>query len=422
MSDMIDRLRDAANAVGETLQPRDVPPLKLVVKRRPRRMLVMPIAVVVSAAAVASIVVATNVTVPENSVQEALSSQQPVFGAMPDTAGPRFFVETLDKGLGIRTADKGDATGSVPNPAADERFTQVQGASDNRTFYAVTSTPTCESGLYRLEVTQEGGVGSFSRLDLTLPKGTAVTSLAVSGDGGKLAYGLQSCQPSKQETRLVLADVATKSLRTWASPTFGDVYDVSMSSDARWIAFRSVPMAERESVAVVTDLPGQGADTGGDSGSVAAGQTSLFAPQVWVIDSSTKNNDLSKGRLVKLPTSFQKISGEVTGIRITPDGRSFVAAVGAAPTANTLSQPAPQQPKAADSSTTPSGLIEYSAQTGEPRRVVYQAPAGGSGGWDLVDADATGQRLLVRRNHEFGYVEGGVFHPLTESTATGIAW
>ncbi|WP_432927379.1 hypothetical protein ACQPZZ_38800 [Microbispora sp. CA-135349] len=239
--DVIRRLQDAAHAVGETVEA--VPPFNPAVapaRRTPAaswraNAWLLPVA----AAAAVTVAVAGGAAVARHGGGTTDTAAGSTAGP---AAEPSFLVEVRSGDMAVRSVADGHVTATVPGPEG-ERFTRVQATRDNRLFYAVTEQGGCRSRFYRFRLGDSGEVGSIGALPFTPPEGTAVTSLAVNGDGSTLAYGLSSCTPSEAGASLVVTDTATGDSRTWTSARAWTVRDVSMSEDGRTLAFRRAGMA-----------------------------------------------------------------------------------------------------------------------------------------------------------------------------------
>ncbi|WP_433351686.1 hypothetical protein ACQP25_01575 [Microtetraspora malaysiensis] len=251
MNDITDRLRDATRAVGETID--QVPAFSLGADRtRPggaswaRRAWLVPLA----AAASVTVAVAGGVAVARGGDGGPGRDATTSAGL---AAAPTFFAEAGESGITVRSVNGGAETSRVPNPSGRERFVGIQAAQDNRLFYAVSAEDDCRPRLYRLTLDEEGKIGSFGPLPFAPPEGTRPTSLAVSGDGGKLAYGLMPCGGGAEKGRLVVADTATGDSRTWTAKDDVKVSELSMTADGRFVLFARYGRIELRSSAPVTD-------------------------------------------------------------------------------------------------------------------------------------------------------------------------
>ncbi|WP_248959969.1 hypothetical protein [Sphaerisporangium perillae] len=227
---IIRRLRDATTAAGNTVER--APVLRLDESRtegasRTRKAWIVPVA----AAASVTLAIAVGVAGVRSGGDGARVA------AAGTSTPPKFLVTASGDRLTVLAVD-GGTTASVPRPSPGELFGAVQAAQDNRLFYATTLSKGCVGRFYRLMLDDSGQVGSFGAIPLVTPDGFRPTSLAVSGDGTKLAYGLARCDVPDAAGRLVLADTATGESRTWTSAEPHGVINVSMSADGRYIAYQ----------------------------------------------------------------------------------------------------------------------------------------------------------------------------------------
>jgi len=154
----------------------------------------------------------------------------------------------------FRGTDQGDEVARVDAPSADEWFAQVQAAGDNRVFYAATEAKDCSSRLFKITVGEDGRVMSSEALPYGPPKGMIASSLAVSGDGARLAYGMHSCDLGTAKGRLEVAETETGRSRGWDRDKL--VTNVSMSEDGRYVAFREATISVVHELAPVHDPDG----------------------------------------------------------------------------------------------------------------------------------------------------------------------
>lgn len=228
MNDIISRLRDATRVVGETI---DHAPVLEAGKSRTRRAWLAPVA----AAASVMVAVAGGAVLAKSSGNGI--NQVAAMSAGPAEA-PKFLADARGDGITIRSIDGGAETASLPDPSSRERFVTIQAAQDNRLFYAASATEDCHPRLYQFTLDDDGKIGSFGVLPFTPPEGTTPTSLAVSGDGSKIAYGIEPCDGKKSTGRLVVTETATGDSRTWNTTGDFGLRDVSMSADGRYVAWR----------------------------------------------------------------------------------------------------------------------------------------------------------------------------------------
>ncbi|MBP2704493.1 hypothetical protein JOL79_11775 [Microbispora sp. RL4-1S] len=251
MSDIVNRLRDATRAVGETVQqpPSFEPDAAAEIHRRraPRRAWLVPVA----AAASVTIAVAAGVTFAR---QGHGTSRVAAAGA---ASAPTYYAETGPNGITIRSADTGDVT-ARRLPTAGETYSAVQAAQDNRLFYVMSNTKgECGSLLYRFVLDDAGAIDSWSESPLRSREDLAIRGIAVNGDGSRLAVSGYSCTKLRDHRPVVaVADTGTGETRTWTSAKAGVFRDLSMSADGRYVLFGTVPdLAEPGTPSPVTATP-----------------------------------------------------------------------------------------------------------------------------------------------------------------------
>ncbi|MBO3751821.1 hypothetical protein J5X84_37615 [Streptosporangiaceae bacterium NEAU-GS5] len=227
----IDRLRDAARAVGETIT--DVPPLEL--GTRTKRVWLVPIAAAASVAV--AVAAGTMIAKGGNGIsQVAASTAGPV-------APPKFFASVDRTGIIVQAVSGAATTATVPQPNAQERFTFIQAAQDNRLFYAASDTDDCHPRFYQFTLDENGQVTGFGVLPFAPAEGFRPLSMAVSGDGRKLAYGAVPCKPEeKTPPNLVVTDTGTGESRSWTSDDHGVPVDLTLTADGSRAAFRLAPL------------------------------------------------------------------------------------------------------------------------------------------------------------------------------------
>ncbi|MER5645094.1 hypothetical protein [Streptosporangium sp. NPDC002524] len=471
MNEVVDRLRDAAGAVGRTVQ--HVPPFR----PRPfrtRRSWVVPLA---AAAAVTAVAAAGVMVVQGDGLRDGVvapTAPAPTSAAGPEPgADPEYFAVTGGDGLRFYRADTGQRAGRRSPRTPEERFSLVDSARG--VFYTVLTTGPCEHRFVRLTAARPGEAPLTEQLLNEPPRGTVPTSLAVSADGGTLAYGLSSCGAGVSAVpRLGVTDLATGESRIFGSPGGDEVRNVSVTADGRFVAFQRHPSGRVQVTGpsnspvptVIPETPawsptaapvapptwsdpGPGTPTvvpptpdappAGAPGPAVTpapgpvvtgtplpgatevlernGPTAIFeiAPdpsEIWVLDTDEAGDDLDRARRVRLGTASGVPAG-VHGARIDADGRSFVAAlgrIGLKADGDRLSV----VPGTAE-------IVRFDADGGRPA-VLYRDDRGG---FRLVDADGSGGRLVVRRGTEFGVVDSGRYRTLRNFPGTdglNIGW
>ncbi|WP_214107255.1 hypothetical protein [Acrocarpospora catenulata] len=224
MNDIIDRLRDATQAAGETIS--NVPPLELGGSRTRVNWFVP-----VTAAAAAMVAIAAGTLVVNGG-----GGPNQADGVGGSSAPPAFLVDARTGALVVRSAVDGAETDRRSD--IGKGVVAVQAAQDNRLFYAISGKNSCGSSLYRFGINDYGRITDFAEEPMTEAAGYMATSLAVSGDGTKLAYGMQPCAVNARGEKLVLADLATGKSRVWTSTDDRNLFDLSLSADGNKFAFR----------------------------------------------------------------------------------------------------------------------------------------------------------------------------------------
>ncbi|WP_433369443.1 hypothetical protein [Streptosporangium sp. CA-115845] len=425
MNEIVNRLRDAAGALGETVQ--DVPDFRRYPSHT-RRPWAMPL---VAAAAVTT-VVAAGVTV----VQGDGRGDGGVVSAV-GTAPERFAV-VGDSSVTFHRSDTGHLAARL-SLGPEQRFSLVDAARG--AFYVTVRSGSCETLFLRVTFQPDGALRRET-LPITPPKGSVPTSLAVSADGTRLAYGLVPCQGGTLPARLGVTDLTTGKSRVFGSPRGGDVRNVSITADGGSVAFQrgpgtnptspptrlpapakppsSRPVLEatpmptvtvtpaprrlevspsavpRPTLTVtVTPVPAGRRVSGGDGPEVT-----FLGPdpsEVWVLDTAAEGDDLDGARKVLLRTASGTPAG-VQGVRIGADGRSFVAALGRI-----------VERAAGGGSQVVAEIARFGAGDGRKTGALYHDDRGGL---QLVDTDGSGEHLLVRRGPEFGVVNSGRYRTL----------
>ncbi|MDP9863883.1 MULTISPECIES: hypothetical protein [Streptosporangium] len=520
MNEIVNRLRDAAGAVGETV--RDVPAFRPEARRsRRRRPWLVPL---VAAAAVTGVIAGGVVAVKGGPGED-------VAGSTAAGAAPEYYAVTGGDGITFYRADTGRTVGSLPGRDPDRRFSLVDSARG--AFYATVKLGACEALFMRVTLGREGEVLRADTLPIAVPDGMTPTSLAVSADGVKLAYGLQTCEaPASVTGQLGVTDLTTGKSRTFVSRHNSDVTSVSITADGRTVAFQRgpawsdpdgsvtvtatrapdpvasptgpVPTATGTEPVYVTpsriptgpgaaqpdaqperkpsqtptapmtappDQPAGPVPTvtvtvtpealpPGKKGAVASAAptepakpwpsetvrpdpselaepwpsetvTALPVPvptmpeelpsatsgpvppgaepfEVWVLDTEAAGEDLDSARRVEFKAAPGTPTG-LHGVRISADGRSFVAAL-----TRTVQENTDQSTGGAGSA----AIALFDAGDGRQTDVIYQDDRGDL---RLVDGDASGEHLVVQRGPELGVISSGHYRALPGAAELGDA-
>jgi hypothetical protein len=271
---------------------------------------------------------------------------------------------------------------------------------------------------YLLRLSASGAEESFTRLAIpALPKGTAVTGLALSPDGSKLAVEVDSGsngQPGLLEIRV--CTLATGAFRTWFATGSTDPVDpggftgsgvdgsetISWAADSRTLAF---DWRNRSYIGVRL------LDT------TASGDNLIADSRLAVIQASLTSQGGGGGRSGSPSVSKDHISQCVTDSIISLDGSAIVCGY---TTTMMLST---------DTYDTTTGFIRYSTRTGKPTLVlgVFQFRGQAPGDISLYWTNSTGKILiggiLTPSGLRVGVINGETFTPLPGTAGLGpAAW
>jgi hypothetical protein len=296
-------------------------------------------------------------------------------------------------------------------------FVGVTGAADDRTFVLDAQRqvmgPTVQwpgqPAFYLLRLSGAGAEESFTRLTIpALPKGTAVTGLALSPDGSTLAVevGSGNGQPGLLEIRVYT--LATGAFRTWSTHGSDDSVDpggftgsgvdgsqtISWTADSRTLAF---DWGNHSFIGVRL------LDT------TASGDNLIADSRLAVIEASFT----SQGGRQSGPPSLSKdnISQCVTDGIISSDGSAIVCGY----------------TTSVESGETTTGFIRYSTTTGQPTAVlgVYQFQGQAPGDISLYWVNQTGNVLiggiLTPSGIRVGVINSERFTPLPGIANLGAA-
>ncbi|GII94738.1 hypothetical protein [Sinosporangium siamense] len=233
-NEIVNRLRDATRAAAGYVDA--VPELKRETRKAGARAWLVPVAAAASVMSVLVAGVVVGVNLVEGDGPDA---------AMPISAGtattPRFLADLTKTTFRVRTVEGLKETATVPVPSGAEAFERVAGAGDNRTFVVVARSGECAQLFFKITLDEAGKVAGVDRL-FTAPADTAVTNLAVTGDGGKVVYGLAPCRGPQKDTRLVMREFGGAE-RTWRVKN-GPVLNLSASHDGKYIAYQEGPRVQ----------------------------------------------------------------------------------------------------------------------------------------------------------------------------------
>jgi hypothetical protein len=417
-----DRVRAATRARAALV--RDVGPLDLpaVPGRAPRAWRRLAWTAPMAAAAAVLIVVAGSVAAgswlarsgDDRSGNPAALKQGASAGSF--TGVPAYYVAVASPSLAVVRATATGAT--LARVTTRVPFVGVTGAADDRTFVLDAQRqvvgPTVkwpgQPAFYLLRLSASGAEQSFTRLTIpALPKSTAVTGLALSPDGSKLAVEVASgsyVQPGLLEIRVYT--LATGAFRTWSTHGSDDPVDpdgftgsgvdgsqtISWAADSSTLAF---DWGNRSRIGVRL------LDT------AASGDNLITDSRLAVIEADVT----SRGGPQSGPPSMSKdnISQCVTDGIISSDGSAIVCGYAT---------------NMAGRDTT-TGFIRYSTTTGKPTAVLGVSKFQGQAPGDisLYWVNSTGKILiggvLTPSGIRVGVINGERFTPLPGIAGLGAA-
>jgi hypothetical protein len=326
---------------------------------------------------------------------------------------PPYYVAVVNPSLAVVRATATGAT--LARVTTRIPFVGVTGAADDRTFVLDAQRQVAgqwrgQPAFYRLRLSASGVKESFTRLALpALPKGTAVTGLALSPDGSKLAVEVDSGSFVHQGLlEIRVYTLATGAFRTWSTHGSDDPVDpygftgsgvdgsqtISWAADSRTLAF---DWGNRSSIGVRL------LDT------TAGGDNLITDSRLAVIEASfTAQGGSQSG---PPSTSKDNISQCVTDGIISSDASAIVCGY----TTNM------------DGRETTTGFIRYSTTTGKPTAVlgVHQFQGQASGDISLYWVNSTGKILiggiLTPAGIRVGVINGERFTPLPGIAGLGAA-
>jgi hypothetical protein len=420
-----DQVRAATRIAAAVITADKVPPLRLdespgshALARRTRPAWVAPLA-----AAAAVVIVVVGCVAAGSWLTRSGNGQSSNPDALKQGASaasyaglPAYYVAVANASSAVVRATATGAT--LARITTRTPFVGVTGAADDRTFVLDAQRqvmgPTVQwpeqPRFYLLRLSASGAEESFTRLAIpALPKGTAVTGLALSPDGSKLAVEVDSernFQPGLLEIRVYT--LATGAFRTWFTNGSTDPVDpggftgsgvdgsqtISWAADSRTLAFDW----RNQSYIGVRLL-----DT------TASGDNLIADSRLAVIELNFKSPGEDPSGY-PFP-SKDNVSQCVTDGIISLDGSAIVCGY----TTNM------------DGRDTTTGFIRYSTRTGKPTLVLGVSQFQGQAGGDisLYWVNSTGTILiggvLTPSGIRVGVINGETFTPLPGIAGLGAA-
>jgi hypothetical protein len=420
-----DQVRTATRLAATVISPDTVPPIRLdespVSDRRVRRTRPAWFVPLAAAAAVVIVLVGSVATGSwlarsGNGKPGNPAATQPAASAGAFAGVPRYYVALGNPSLAVVRATATGAT--LARITTSTPFAGVTGAADDRTFVLDAQRQVVgrtvqwpdQPKFYLLRLTASGTEQSYTPLILQgLPKGTAVTGLALSPDGSKLAVEVTSGNdwPAGDLQEIRIYTLASGTFRTWSTHGSTDPEDpggftgsgvdgsqtISWTADSRTLAF---DWSDRSEVGVRL------LDT------AASGDNLMADSRLAVVDVKFGTHSLAP--VFPFPAK-DNVSSCVTDEIISPDGSAIVCGY----TTNVGGH------------STTTGFISYSTSTGNPVRLlgVYRFRGQAGGDISLYWVNSTGTVLiggtLTPRGIQVGVINGQKFTPLPGIGGLGAA-
>jgi hypothetical protein len=330
---------------------------------------------------------------------------------------PPYYVAMGNPSLAIVRATATGAT--LVRITTNTPFVGVAGAANDRTFVldaqrqiigpSVTWPGQPQFSLLRL--TASGTEESYSRLALApLPKGSAVTGLALTPDGSKLAVAIElgKWRTARGVMEIRVYTLATGAYRTWSAPGSADSEDPA--------GFTGSGTDGSESIS-----------WGADSRTLAFDWMNGSLRGVRLLDTAASGDNLiADSRLAVIEINFSSHSGPPTFPFPSKDDvspcvtDSIMSLDGSAVVCGYSTN--------MDGQETTTGFIRYSTRTGKPVALigVYQFQGQGAGGDNtLLWVNSTGTMAIggigTPSGIQTGVINGGKFTPLPAITDLNTA-
>jgi hypothetical protein len=352
-SGMEDRIRDAYQSAGRTVQTlqRPAPVLPTGAAKSPRRMNVLT---PVAAAAAVVVVIAASVALPRLLANSAGSPANPA-AAQVSAAGlyPPFQVVVTDKSnsdstLQVESAATGHVVTTLAPPWPKGEWGAVTAVGDTGRFI-VAAAPKLSSALpsptrlYTLTLTASGAVAGLTPLAVPVLPGQ-VTSLAAAADGRTVAYTLMPLGASADHEVGIITGRTTRQwsigglTRSGAGAGNLGIWGVSVSSDGGMVAFITQSQDASEAAWVLPTDSAPGAITArarqlyeleprdGPGTKVAALGSALISPDGGTLYLATSSSTAG-GTVVTALTAY-RTTGEASPRTVTTFGDGFYDGAG----------------------------------------------------------------------------------------------
>jgi len=425
-----DQVRAATRMAAAVITPDTLPPLRLDepsgghgLPRRSRPAWVAPLvaAAAVIIVVVGSVTVGSSLTRSGNGHSSNTGSSNT--GALKQGAPavsyagvPAYYVAVLSASLAVvRATATGATLARIPTGTP---FVGVTGAADDRTFVldaqrqvmGPTVTWPEQPEFYLLRLGETGAEQSFTRLRIpALPKGVAVTGLALSPDASKLAIEVdtqKNFQPGLLEMRVYT--LATGAFRAWSTQGSADSEDPGGFTGSGVDGSESISWAA-DSRTLAFDWQNKSQTTGVRLLDTAAGGNDLIADsRLAVIETDFRS---AGGQSVSPFPSADNVSQCVTDAIISLDGSAVVCGYSTNMGGHE----------------TTTGFIRYSTRTGKPAALVgvYRFQGQGPGDISLYWVNSTGNIAIggigTPRGIQVGVINGPTFTPLPGISGLGAA-
>jgi hypothetical protein len=420
-----DQVRAATSIAAAVITADSLPPLRLHqapgAPRRARTAWFAPLA----AAAAVVILIVSSVTAGSllgrtgKGQSGALTTTQGAASAAAFSSVPPYYVALGNPKLAVvRATATGHTLVRIPTHVP---FVGVTGAADDRTFVLDAQSQVMgpevlwpdQPAFYLLKLTASGAEASYTRLAIpALPKGIAVTGLALSPDGSKLAIAMDTHPNFKLGLmEISIYTLATGAVRTWTTTGSGDSEDPA--------GFTGSGTDGSESISWTAD-----------SKTLAFDWTNRDYIGVRLLDTTSAGDNLiTDSRLAVIEMSFvsrrsgppisgpDEVSQCVTDTIISGDGSSVVCGY----TTNVQ--------HSQTSFSTTSGFIRYSTATGKQTGILgltrFSNQAWGDISLFWVNSKGTvviGEPLTPN-GPQAGVISGDTFTPLPGvGDLNGVAW